>query len=325
MDDEADHATDLDLSALTYDLRGLLDAHPTAVALPRLRDEGLELPHRHLLERGQVQRTERSDGTHTSDELRREAALRRRLDRASEQTRVLPELESRRGTSFLGVMVEVGLGLAHLIEDLRAGIGRHDDVRVQERRRTAVLVGQTPVIENLQQQTHDILVSLLHLVAEQDRVRTLRPMPGQLGLEAIHRRLQRELRHVEDPQVAPRISEQDLRDLLRHLRIVRDHELTGLIEVLLAGDVDARGALGTIQLLDRLDPDHVELLHTRTTSRLERRTLSDPALALKAEDADLVLVADPDVNVMLDAHPTLVTSTRLIIVRTRPTKGAAQP
>src|SRR5699024_9675119 len=121
MDDEADHATDLDLSALTYDLRGLLDAHPTAVALPRRRDEGLELPHRHLVERGQVQRTERSDGTHTSDELRREAALRRRLDRASEQTRVLPELESRRGTSFLGVMVEVGLGLAHLIEDLRAG------------------------------------------------------------------------------------------------------------------------------------------------------------------------------------------------------------
>src|SRR5699024_6915324 len=149
-------------------------------------------------------------------------------------------------------------------------------------------------------------------------------MPGQLGLEAIHRRLQRELRHVEDPQVAPRISEQDLRDLLRHLRIVRDHELTGLVEVLLAGDVDARGALGTIQLLDRLDPDHVELLHTRTTSRLERRTLSDPALALKAEEADLVLVADPDVNVMLDTHTTIVTSTRVHLVRTRHTEGEEQ-
>ena len=63
---------------------------------------------------------------------------------------------------------------------LRTGVRGHNDDRVLEADNAALRVGQTAVIQNLQQRIEHIRVRLLDLVEQNDRVRTAADLLGQL-------------------------------------------------------------------------------------------------------------------------------------------------
>ena len=57
-----------------------------------------------------------------------------------------------------------------LLDNLRAHVRRHDDNRVAEVDRTTLVVGQSSVVEHLQQDVEDIGVRLLDFIEQHDRV-----------------------------------------------------------------------------------------------------------------------------------------------------------
>lgn len=63
---------------------------------------------------------------------------------------------------------------------LRTGVRGHNDDRVLEADNAALRVGQTAVIQNLQQRIEYIRMRLLDLVEQNDRVRTAADLLGQL-------------------------------------------------------------------------------------------------------------------------------------------------
>ena len=66
-----------------------------------------------------------------------------------------------------------GLGVLALLlvgQELGADVGRHDDQRVLEVDRAALAIGETPIVEHLQQDVEDVRMRLLDLVEQHDLV-----------------------------------------------------------------------------------------------------------------------------------------------------------
>ena len=59
---------------------------------------------------------------------------------------------------------------AHVVQERRTEVARHDNDRVSEVDDAALAVGQTTVVEDLQEQLHKLARRLLDLVDEDDRV-----------------------------------------------------------------------------------------------------------------------------------------------------------
>ncbi len=86
-------------------------------------------------------------------------------------------------------LVELGFDLlvelfarALVVEDaMAADVGRHDDDGVGEVRDATARVGETPVVEDLEQDVEDVRMRLLHLVEEHDAVRSATHRLGQVA------------------------------------------------------------------------------------------------------------------------------------------------
>ena len=76
----------------------------------------------------------------------------------------------------LGVLVQIGLD-----QELRAQVRGHDQDRVLEVHGPALAIGQTAVVEHLQEHVEDLGVRLLHLVEQHHRIRAAAHGLGQLA------------------------------------------------------------------------------------------------------------------------------------------------
>src|ERR1700704_89656 len=82
---------------------------------------------------------------------------------------VMPHLSQHRS---LHLVVSRGVSLALEFKDqMRADVRGHDDDRVFEIHDASLTVSQSPVVENLKQHIEYIMVRLLDLVEEDDRIR----------------------------------------------------------------------------------------------------------------------------------------------------------
>ena len=110
------------------------------------------------------------------------------------------------------------VGLAHhALNVLRTQIGGHDDHCIAEIDRTTLSIGQTTIVEHLQQHVEDIRVGFFHLIQQDHAVGLATNRFGQVATllianiagrrtdETCHRVFFHELAHVDTNQVLVRI------------------------------------------------------------------------------------------------------------------------
>src|SRR5213082_1900027 len=102
-----------------------------------------------------------------------------------------------------------------LLNDLRAEVGRHDDHGVAEVDRAPLAVGETPIVEHLQQHVEHVRMRLLNLIQQDDRIGPpahrfgevaallVADVAGRRADQARHGVLLHELRHVDADQRVP--------------------------------------------------------------------------------------------------------------------------
>src|SRR6266403_1161259 len=74
---------------------------------------------------------------------------------------------------FLQLFISPGVGLTLELQDqLRPNVGRHNDDCVLEVDDTPLTVGQAAVIQYLEQNIENVMMSLLNFIEQDDRVRT---------------------------------------------------------------------------------------------------------------------------------------------------------
>ena len=219
--------------------------------------EGTQLLHHDLAQRRPRQRLERHDRIDTPQELRWELATIGALDRLFDDLLVL----THAGLTTVIISVVLTDGAV----DLRTSVGGQHNVGVQERHLTPVLIRESTVIEHLKQQAHDKWGCLLDLIKQKHAVAGCPHLTRELFTEQINAVITAPFRHVETDEVTLIITKQDLCKLLGDLSVVRDDEITGLIQVFIIVDVDAGHALFRVELFDRADADVIKHLLQRST------------------------------------------------------------
>ena len=153
-----------------------------------------------------------------------------------------------------------------LLDDLRAEVGRHDDHGVAEVDRAPLAVGETPVVEHLQQHVEHVRMRLLNLIQQDDRIGPpahrfgevaallVADVAGRRADQARHGVLLHELRHVDADHGVLGV-EEELGERLAQLRLAdarRPEEQERAVRAARVGEPGARAPDGVRHDMQRL-------------------------------------------------------------------------
>ena len=209
-----------------------------------------------------------------------------------------------------GLHARVVLLAGVLLDDLRAEVRGHDHDRVAEVDRAALAVGETPVVEHLQQDVEDVRVRLLDLVEQDHGVGPAAHRLGEIAAllvadiarrradEPRHGVLLHELRHVDAHHRLLGV-EQELGERLAELGLAdtrRSEEQERTVRPARIGETGARAADGVRDdahgLLLADDAPRQRVLHAQELLLLALEHLGDRDAGPLRDDLGDLLVGD---------------------------------
>src|SRR5439155_7028760 len=162
-----------------------------------------------------------------------------------------------------------------LLNDLRAEVGRHDDHGVAEVDRAPLAVGETPIVEHLQQHVEHVRMRLLNLIQQDDRIGPpahrfgevaallVADVAGRRADQARDGVLLHELRHVDADQRVLGV-EEELGERLADLRLAdarRPEEQERAVRAARVGETGTRAPDGVRH--DMRSEEHTSELQSR--------------------------------------------------------------